>query len=425
MPKMTGKSNPFLGNKLLLALLALILLLIPNTPILVKGLAGFFITYLVWGMILALAIPLLDSRGRGLIGAYEGAYVGLAVVAFMSLLGFFFGFTARKTLLDPGFLASKILIVIVESATIEAGRAAVMGLFGNHRAKLLLGVLAGLIYGSTLPSISSELRATISGDVSALSIISLMPAVTYSLVATWLQLDGGIRASLPFRLVIDLYWRASPLILSTSNLGILWIVVSTLSIYGSYAFLVPESYRLPGGFRETLRRYMSRARLASMAGNVVVTALIVVLGYMLYSSIVPLVIISGSMEPTLSVGDVILVSMKDAEKVSEGDVIVFWHEGMLVAHRVVEKVPGGYKTKGDALEEPDPFIVPSETVVGRVVGSIPGLGWIAIYARRVLEPSNPLGLAGIDVVGVAAIASVAGSLLYIRSRRAKNRGMRV
>ncbi len=109
------------------------------------------------------------------------------------------------------------------------------------------------------------------------------------------------------------------------------------------------------------------------------------------------VVISGSMEPTILKGDLLFVQGKDPAQIKngtivgkEGDVIVFdaWNlPGWFnpprdpVVHRVVDKwYDGGwyFLTKGDANPTVDDGPVPENRVLGVVVGRIPYIGWIKI-----------------------------------------------
>ncbi len=109
------------------------------------------------------------------------------------------------------------------------------------------------------------------------------------------------------------------------------------------------------------------------------------------------VVISGSMEPTILKGDLLFVQGKDPAQIKngtiigkEGDIIVFdaWNlPGWFnpprdpVVHRVVDKwYDGGwfFLTKGDANPTVDDAPVPENRVLGVVVGRIPYIGWIKI-----------------------------------------------
>lgn len=104
------------------------------------------------------------------------------------------------------------------------------------------------------------------------------------------------------------------------------------------------------------------------------------------------VVASGSMEPALSVNDVIII--KEQENYGEGDIITFAQGNSLVTHRILEKSQTGFITKGDANNVPDTKEVKMEDVVGKTVFVIPAAGkWIA-YGR------TPLGMMLLVFVGM-------------------------
>ena len=94
------------------------------------------------------------------------------------------------------------------------------------------------------------------------------------------------------------------------------------------------------------------------------------------------VVLSGSMEPALSTGDVVIVYDADPTTIEEGDVITYSQSGeeIPVTHRVVEVLDEdgeelAFRTKGDANEDPDPVPVPASAVIGRIPAvSLPLVG---------------------------------------------------
>lgn len=89
------------------------------------------------------------------------------------------------------------------------------------------------------------------------------------------------------------------------------------------------------------------------------------------------VIISGSMEPNLKVGDVIIVG--DNSNISNGDIITFYdYKDNIVTHRVIEIVHDEegtkFRTKGDNNNAEDLNLVPNNKVIGKYSGKLSGLG---------------------------------------------------
>lgn len=102
------------------------------------------------------------------------------------------------------------------------------------------------------------------------------------------------------------------------------------------------------------------------------------------------VVQSGSMEPAIKTGSVIFSYPKSNYK--EGDIITFAPNGNfknLVTHRVAARLyPNGatsepvYKTSGDANEDFDTWQISNKQIVGRVVFSVPYIGYIANQAKK-------------------------------------------
>lgn len=112
-------------------------------------------------------------------------------------------------------------------------------------------------------------------------------------------------------------------------------------------------------------------------------------------------IISGSMEPTLSVYDVIIVKKQDNYNL--GDIITFYvpdEEGKMVCytHRIVSVGDGCYLTQGDNNQQWDEWTVYRQNVVGTIQARIPGMG------KFVLEFSKiPLSTWRIAIIVVFSI----------------------
>jgi signal peptidase len=113
----------------------------------------------------------------------------------------------------------------------------------------------------------------------------------------------------------------------------------------------------------------------------------------------PLVAVaSGSMMPTLEVGDLIIVQGVPPADVKIDDIIIFdAPQGSRTIHRVkeVRTLPNGtiqFKTKGDANPNADPYWIPEQNVQGRLLHRIPYLGWLT------LEPAITVILIAIVII---------------------------
>ena len=102
------------------------------------------------------------------------------------------------------------------------------------------------------------------------------------------------------------------------------------------------------------------------------------------------VVVSGSMEPEISVGDLIIVTKKENYEVN--DVIVFQDGRMTVTHRIVAIDEETVTTKGDANNTEDKPIFPAQ-IKGEVVAVVPLVGYVIDWVKTPVGTLLILGVA--------------------------------
>lgn len=90
---------------------------------------------------------------------------------------------------------------------------------------------------------------------------------------------------------------------------------------------------------------------------------------------------SASMAPAYPVGCIVYASPTDPEKIVPGDVISFNVGTVTATHRVisVDRIEHAFTTQGDANSAPDGSPVDYSRVIGKVVFSLPLLGYLVIW----------------------------------------------
>lgn len=97
------------------------------------------------------------------------------------------------------------------------------------------------------------------------------------------------------------------------------------------------------------------------------------------------VILSNSMVPYMSAGDMVLVKEANIGDMVEGDVICFMNGENPVCHRVYSmNGDGTVTTKGDAVQEPDTLPVTKDNFIGKVVFKLPSGGMIYHFLQSFL-----------------------------------------
>lgn len=130
-----------------------------------------------------------------------------------------------------------------------------------------------------------------------------------------------------------------------------------------------------------------------------------------------LTVLSGSMEPTFSPGDVVVVKGIEESKVctdvSVGQIVTFFPEPndpTLITHRVVGKTIGTFEdgtgcrliTQGDANSAVDEPVSPAQ-VRGVFMYGVPGLGWVRQWVSQ--NPMIVAAVAAAVLIGWGALSS--------------------
>lgn len=112
------------------------------------------------------------------------------------------------------------------------------------------------------------------------------------------------------------------------------------------------------------------------------------------------VVQSGSMEPAITTGSVVL--LRPTEAYQKRDIITYYvngNDGTPVTHRVVaNRIQGGepyYTTQGDANDTKDSNEVSHSNVIGKVIFTVPVLGYLFDFVQQ------PIGFA--LIVGLPAL----------------------
>jgi len=142
----------------------------------------------------------------------------------------------------------------------------------------------------------------------------------------------------------------------------------------------------------------------------IVVGVIVLSGFLLLISVLPItgnyrvmMVLSGSMEPSIKIGSLVIVKPADSYKI--GDIISFQKKGDLepTTHRIEEvRVAGGemlYTTKGDANNASDRTEVAASDIKGKVLFSIPYLGYVINFVQKPLGFMLMIIIPAIIIIG--------------------------
>lgn len=139
------------------------------------------------------------------------------------------------------------------------------------------------------------------------------------------------------------------------------------------------------------------------------------------------VVYGASMEPAMGVGDLAVVAPVSADQLKVGDVITYRRAeqaDLAVTHRItaIKADADGnkfFETKGDANNSTDQVMVSDSTVLGKVVYSVPKIGYLVDFARTLEGKIILIGIPAFLLLGMDFLAAVRKSSQSARSAPAQ------
>lgn len=337
----------------------------------------------IWGFLAVISVVLL-FRTRDAPKVTHSllalAVLGAAFqVAWLVGAGTAFGFGYSPYSREPVDMAQNGLYVATLLAGIEFSRAYLIAASGHRRPLAALSLVSLFFALLLVPADTySLLQEPESGFEAAGG--TFLPAMSYSVAASYLAARGGPMPAIIFRGSIATFNWFSPILPDLE-----WTTAAFIETVGPLiTVLVVRS--LESDDEPTVESPVTQDLSASwIIPSIVLVALLWFNTGML--GVQPAVVSGVSMEPTMEVGDLALTRPADVDSLEVGDIVRFDRGGIPVLHRLVEveDTPRGrvFVTQGDSNSTPDDPIL-GEQITGRVVLVIPKLGWVPIAFGKLL-----------------------------------------
>ena len=137
-------------------------------------------------------------------------------------------------------------------------------------------------------------------------------------------------------------------------------------------------------------------------------------------------VMTGSMSPSISEGDYIIIKSGDLNELKKGDIITFYSEdptiyGKLNTHRIIGVAEdGSYITKGDANTEADPVTVKRSKIIGKYAGKSRFLRWVNSFAsgKKLIMIAAVIPMLGVAIYEAATIGRITRESREERERSA-------
>ena len=243
--------------------------------------------------------------------------------------------------------------------TLSQAFSVVLSLIVVVRRRMLPGLAAARASGSLLPVLLEQ----------------GLPALVQSTLLTALLAVGGMLPAVEYRL-LALLPGLLPRVPAANRFAQVFL---SLLLPLLFLIAISEDWSVPAEQQEAPAK--GRRALAWAATALPCLALIAFFAGWLPAY--PTAIATGSMEPEIQIGDMVVMARWGLADIQPGDVIAVERQGRTIVHRVVEvRQEAGeplYVTQGDANNAPDEEPAAQSQVEGRMIGLVPALGRISLW----------------------------------------------
>ena len=353
-------------------------------PFAFKGEMIFIVDALLWTIIIP-ATLLVTKLTQKNIWQTDKPLIQLAVIisifqVFLTFfMAFFMGFGKSANVWTSTTLAIYFPYLLMPFLATEISRAYLTQTTSKHKPTLML-LLISLFYTLIIPTIPNYLNLTTPLTIAEFLIHTFIPTLAISLLATYFAYLDAFPANLTYMAIPTFFTWFSPILPN-----IQWQTQSILTVIATaigFILLDQTAKPLPTTQRERIHRTLKKQKsqlpywtAIAIIGLVAVWSSTGLLGF------TPTIIASGSMQPTMDVGDIAIVVKAPTQTIKIGDIIQYRTPDMLVMHRVIgitgQEGSEVFVTQGDANNVPDDPVLQSQ-VMGKVLFTIPKLGWVSI-----------------------------------------------
>ncbi|MCC6386338.1 MAG: signal peptidase I [Dehalococcoidia bacterium] len=313
---------------------------------------------------------------------FVAGIVGIFIMSLQMLIGIVADFGRSPMAHTPRFLVLNLVFAGVPLVAAEASRAALLHHLGRRHMTLAIVATTLLITALqfTLAQYQPEgVRAQTEFWGGA-----FIPVASTGLVAGFFVLYGGIWAGLLVSAPLVAFTYYSP-ILPVAD----WPILALAGVAGpAMGLWIAESMF---GADEPATAAEPAGRFALPSISWVVTA---VVGLLIFWSAfgffgyLPSFVPSHSMEPSLTVGAMVVTKEVEADDLRVGDVVLYkMPNRQRVLHRLIAIESGEdggrqFIFKGDNNNAADLYPVRDEQIIGRLVFDIPKLGWVPLKFQQ-------------------------------------------
>ena len=299
------------------------------------------------------------------------------------IIGYFIGFTKSIYGFNIKTILTNIFPLLITIPALELLRYII-----NSRTNNKIGLIILSYIAFTLISITILLANLFKGTPNLTYIIEqfgiyIIPLCSTNILATYLSIKVGYKSNIVFRYLMELPTFILPIFPKFGNYieSVLKISLPIFFLLWLYSRLKQNEIKKAVLIEK--KKMMTISRLLLLLFSLIVVYFIC--GLFRFHA---LVIATGSMQPSINVGDIVIVDKIDNRKkeYKEGEVITYQKDNFLICHRIIKVTKSGettlYETKGDNNDSPDQLLVEQDKVLGSVKYKIKYIGLPTVILNK-------------------------------------------
>lgn len=295
------------------------------------------------------------------------------------LSGIIIGFARVDNYLTTKAMLDIIIPLIVYIIIKEYLRYILITKASESKALMILMTITIICLDNTIAFSMSNL--TISKDTFLLIALTFIPSIAENILCSWITYHFGYKPNIVYLLIVKLYSYLLPIIPNPNEY-----------VYSIIFFLLPIIILLKlikWYLKDRVDEEVERVKRKQIIYYLPIITLVIILVYLVsgYFKYYAIAIASGSMEPNISKGDVVIVNQDyDSKDLAKGTIIAYKYNNKVIVHRINDIIKKDniiiIYTKGDANNETDAWKVTEDMIVGTVNFKLPKIGYPTIWLNE-------------------------------------------
>ena len=211
--------------------------------------------------------------------------------------------------------------------------------------------------------------------------LTFIPSITENILCSWISYYFGFKPAILYLLIIKMYAYFLPIVPNPNEYiySIVFFLLPIIILFNLKCWLMRDKVNKK---IETIRK---KTFLPYIFLSLVIFLLVYfVSGYFKYYAVA---IASGSMAPTINIGDVAIIDqLVNSDDLELGNVIAYNYNGKVIVHRINKLIKKDQTiviyTKGDANSNVDNWKVTPDMLIGVVRKKIPAIGYPTVWINE-------------------------------------------